>query len=139
MNEYQDFTPDQLTPLINEQNVESVRKMIAARKGYKPYYASGDTVAGVVTDQDHFPYTRYFRGVSYHPDPIVFEREAGWREIRNGCYQVRKPYQKGPYPNHCFASACSVVYPCYPEYQQKFSDKNFLDITLNKACIVQYR
>ena len=139
-NENHRMTSDQLTPIVNERNVTSVRKMIHAKQNYcKPYYANMDTVAGVLTDQDHFPYTRYFRGVSYHPDPVVFEREAGWREVKNGCYEVRNPRQTVPYPNHCFESACSTVYPCYPSYLQKFSDQSALDVQLNKACIVQYR
>ena len=37
--------------------------------------------------------------------------------------------------NHCFESACSVVYPCYPEYLKKYSDKEQMNVMLNKSCL----
>ena len=135
------LTAHELTPLINQQNVESVRNMIDQKKNYcRPYYANSKTVTNVITDQDHFPYTRYFRGVSYYPEPVVFEREAGWREVKNPCYKtVGCESLPSPYPNHCFEQSCSGTYPCFPSYQKRYSDKAALDVQLNNACIVEYR
>lgn len=133
------LTPNRLTPLLNEQNIESVKKMIEMKKGVRPFYATTENTLSVLTDMDHFPYNRYFRGVAHFPEPVVMEREAGWRPLQPSCYGINKPPETQPYPQHCFQMPCSTVYPCYPQYMQKYSDKEFLDLTLNKACIVQYR
>src|SRR3990167_9801413 len=136
VNNKKPLTPDELTPLINQQNVESVRRMIQLKKESRPYYANADTVTNVITDQDHFPYTRYFRGVYYYPDPIVAEREAGWREVRNSCYDLHGCSSlPTPYPKHCYQGSCSLVVPCYTQFFSTYADKNALDIHLNKACI----
>jgi len=127
------------TPTINKHNVESIRDMINSKTASQPYYASSHTVTNVITDMDHFPYTRYFRGVSYFPNPIVFEREAGWRVREPDCYKSSCKPGLIPYPRHCYESACSTVYPCYPSYFQKFADIDALNVQLNKACTVQYR
>ena len=134
-------TPDELTPLINQQNVESVRNMIAHKKNYcQPYYSSSSNVLNIITDQDHFPYTRYFRGVSYFPEPIVFEREAGWREVRNSCYKINGCNSlPSPYPNHCWQGPCNYTTPCYPKFQKSYADLGELNVELNNACVVSYR
>lgn len=131
-----------LTPYINDRNVHNVRTQIRQKNGSQPFCATINDAAGVLTDYDTFPYPRWFRGVYDSEKPIVAEREAGWRPRHDNCYRlVEPPTQDIPqqYPNHCFSSACSVVFPCYPEYLEKQSDKKFLDTILNKACIVEYR
>jgi hypothetical protein len=57
------------------------------------------------------------------------------------CYRVIEPdnIPRPNLPNNCFQAPCSTVYPCYPEYLTKYSDKEALDLILNKTCIVQYR
>lgn len=132
-------TPYRLTPILNRENVEHIRDLIKKKKESNPYYATSNTTLQVLTDIDHFPYNRYFRGVPEYPEPVVMEREAGWRDLHNRCYRLSKPPEMEPYPQHCFQMPCSTVYPCYPQYMQKYSDKEFLDLTLNKACITQYR
>ena len=127
---------ERLTPLINQQNIGSVRRMIDEKISSKPYYANNLSVMGVLTDMDHFPYTRYFRGVSYYPGPILFEREAGWRDRDQSCYRVGCGSRELQYPSNCFESACSTTYPCN---NKTFSDREELDGKLNKMCIVQYR
>jgi len=160
---------DNLTPEFNTQNVNYIRKQIEQKTSDRPYFANNNTVTHTVTDMDHHPYTRWYRGVYYYPEPIVFEREAGYRRLENNCYNLsipsevgrgalatsrggsgsgrggspdpdpQLPLEKPNDPRHCFEAACSIQYPCYPEYLQKFADKDALDIMLNKACIVQYR
>lgn len=137
-------TPLEITPYMNMNNIENVRKMIRYKQSNTPFYGTTHQAGSVVTDVDHFPYSRYYRGVYYSDKPVVFEREAGWRPIREGCYKISVPPDEQEskssfYPNHCWASACSTVYPCYPEYLQKFSDKELLDTILNRGCITQYR
>lgn len=104
-----------------------------------PYYGTSNDVQQTITDMDHFPYTRFYRGVYDSHQPIVMDREAGWRPIVKNCYIPNKCADKSLYPNYCFESACSVVYPCYPEYLSKITDRDALNVQLNKSCIVQYR
>lgn len=129
------FTPD-----INEQNVQNIRAQIQSKKEANPYLATVNQSAQVITDYDTFPYPRWFRGVPNSDRPIVAEREAGWRPRHDNCYRIEKPYSsESNYPNHCFEGPCSVVYPCYPKYLQKFSDREALNVMLNNACTIQYR
>jgi hypothetical protein len=121
-----------------EKSIDSVRKSIE-KKIRGPYMANNKSVMNSVTDQDHHPYTRYFRGVYYFPDPIVFEREAGWRPIHNNCYDMQVPPREETHPHHCYEAPCSTTFPCYPQYLTKYADKNALDVMINNACVVQYR
>lgn len=137
------LTPLEITPYMNMNNIENVRGMIRDKQSNIPFYGTAQEAGSVVTDIDHHPYSRYYRGVYYSSKPIVFEREAGWRPIREDCYKVSTPPEDREsgafYPNHCFEAPCSTVYPCYPQYLQKFSDRDALNVQLNRACIVQYR
>jgi hypothetical protein len=127
-----------LTPNINSTSIETIRKEIF-RKNTNPYFANSQTVQSVVTDMDHHPYTRWFRGVYYYPDPIVMEREAGWRPINNNCYDLVMPMSEEEQPHHCFEVPCTTTLPCYPKYLTKYADKDSLDIMINNACITQHR
>ena len=129
------------TPLINEINVNNVRAQIAKKKDSSPYYATLGQSSQVLTDYDTFPYPRYFRGIPQSSQPIVAEREAGWRIRHDECYRVDQDptKEKWNYPNHCFESSCSVTFPCYPEYLQKQADRGQLNVILNKTCPTQYR
>jgi hypothetical protein len=130
-----------ITPYLNTYNITNIRNQIEAKKASTPYYSTIHQVQGVITDYDTFPYPRYFRGVAESSDPIVAEREAGWRPRHDSCYRVTEPpgVDHPLPPNNCFQAPCSTVYPCYPEYLTKYSDKESLDLILNKTCIVQYR
>lgn len=99
-----------------------------------PYYATNKTVKNFVTDMDDFPYNRFYRGAYYLDSPVIMERQAGYRLIQNECYKNKISY-KPEYPKHCFEAACSTVYPCYPEYLRKYSDKEQLDLFLNRKCV----
>ena len=135
----QDRNNKSLTEKITDNNVSSVREQIHLKQGSKPFFGTSTDTKTVMTDMDHFPYTRFFRGVYYSSDPIAIEREAGWRPTKYSCYRPTAFSRSMSYPNHCFESACSTVYPCYPPYLQKFSDKDSLNVQLNRSCIVQYR
>lgn len=131
-----------MTPFINDQNVQNVRVQIAKKKGYDPYLATVNQAGQVLTDYDTFPYPRWFRGIPRSSDPVVAEREAGWRPRHDSCYRVLEPNvdeHKLNYPNHCFETSCSVTFPCYPEYLTKYADRDALNVILNKACIAQHR
>lgn len=76
-----------------------------------PYYPRESTILASMTDMDHFPYNRFYRGVANSEMPVVFEREVGWRPVtktkREDCCQTTD------YPNTCFQLPCSIVLPCY--------------------------
>jgi hypothetical protein len=133
---------EDLTYNINNLNVQNIRKQINSKKSCLPFYATSKDATSTMTDYDTFPYTRWYRGVPESTTPVIAEREAGYRPRHDKCYRVLEPHfenDPNPYPNHCFAGPCSTVYPCYPEYLQKYSDKELLDTILNKSCVVQYR
>ena len=132
----------ELTSMLNENNVENIRHQIHQKNQSSPFFATSVDVVHTITDYDTFPYPRYYRGVVGVTQPIVAEREAGWRKRHDSCYDVREPMKRNirpVKPNNCFQSACSTVYPCYPEYMTKYSDKEAMDLILNKTCIAQYR
>ena len=97
---------------LTMNNINSVRAQIARKIDYnRPYYADPPATHGVITDMDHFPYKRYFRGVYYESHPVVMEREAGFRPRRDSCYtQISLP--KPNHPNYCWEYPCSTVKPC---------------------------
>ena len=102
-----------LTQRINSSNVENVRKMIMEKQTSCPFYATTNDASSVITDFDHFPYTRFYRGVYYSDKPIALEREAGYRPHHDGCYNMQRcqPVENNP-PNLCFQFPCSVLFPC---------------------------
>lgn len=130
---------DNLTVLTNDKTISFVRKEIARKRGDMPYLASGKAITNILTDMDHHPYNRWYRGVYYYPEPVVMEREAGWREQRPMCYDLVVPREPEEQPNHCYESACSTTFPCFPNLTTRFSDREVLRHTVNKECIVQYR
>ena len=124
-----------LTAEMNERSIETIRKQISKKTSDRPYFSSGNIVSNVVTDMDHQPYSRWFRGVYNYPDPVIMEREAGFRQIEDQCYTVSVP-PHAPEEHHlCFEPACSTVFPCNPE---KYDNRSNMD-RFNKLCIVQYR
>ena len=127
--------------LTNLNNVNNVREQIAMNNLNTPFHATVNYAKATLTDYDTFPYPRWFRGVPQSSKPIIAEREAGWRTRHDNCYKVlnAESDNEWKYPDHCFEGPCSLVVPCYPAYLQKLSDKEALNVILNKACIVQYR
>ena len=124
---------------ITQQNINSVRSQISKKNGYNPYYATVGTASSVITDMDSFPYNRYFRGQYNSSVPIVFEREAGFRRINTTCYDKNIDRGIPQYPNHCFQVPCSTVYPCYPDFEKQYGDKEQIELLNNRACVVEYR
>lgn len=104
----------ELTPFINKNNVDSIRYGISLKKSSNPLLATQWLAEQTTTDLDHFPYSRWYRGVPQSSEPITSEREAGFRVRNDSCYRVNQCVpDKIPYPEHCFESACSTVYPCF--------------------------
>ena len=122
---------------ITSKNINYIRTQIDKKNKSFPYYAFQDTISNVIEDLDHFPYTRFYRGQAKADKPIVFEREAGYRQQHDKCYKPLIKAKSAPKPSHCFEGPCSVVYPCYPQYLRKYADKNELEVMLNKVCVIK--
>jgi hypothetical protein len=116
-------------------NRSSVHGNILKKTNYdKSFYANNNTVKNIITDMDDFAYDRFYRGVYQLNKPVIMEREAGYRLVENNCYKILQTY-KAEYPRHCFEAPCSTIYPCFPDYLRRGSDKEKLDIFLNRNCV----
>ena len=93
-------------------NVNIIRDQIEAKASANPFFASDKAVSMTVTDQDTFPYPRHFRGVYQMQKPVVFEREAGWRQRHDDCYTPLRVYNPQQ-PSYCWQVPCSTVFPCH--------------------------
>jgi hypothetical protein len=119
---------------INLQNMTNIQYQIQRKKyNETPYFATKTNGKQVVTDYDELPYRRWYRGIPEVNIPIVAEREAGYRPLIKNIYITEKSEPEKI--NHCFESACSVVYPCYPEYLKKDADRDEMNVMLNKTCL----
>jgi hypothetical protein len=109
---------------ITNNSIESIQKQINMKNSSKPYYATTKTVEHVVTDMDVFPYTRFNRSQPMNENPIVFEREAGYRQVHSYTPHVDLPAD--PEPNVCFKPACNTITPCLAntESNQRIIDRN---------------
>lgn len=126
---------------ITMSNVENIRRQIAKKQGSEPYWSVEDNALNALTDYDVFPYTKWFRGNYKSTEPIVAEREAGYRKRQDNCYKITNPETPANinYPNHCFEVPCSTVFPCYPKYAQRMLDRDAMNVAINKSCVTQYR
>lgn len=77
----------------------------------KPFYATKELVQSTMTDMDHFPYKRFYRGQYANPNPVVMEREAGFRPVHTECYQKHVPIERCD-PGYCWQYPCSTIWPC---------------------------
>lgn len=93
-------------------NIKYIKNQIKLKQKSSPHFATIDDTRMCVTDNDHFPYTRYFRGVYNKSTPVVYEREAGWRPVQNNCYKPQCSIADTSHPHVCFQTSCSKVHPC---------------------------
>ena len=96
---------------IVRSNVNVIRDQIAAKVSASPFFASQNAVPLAVTDVDTFPYPRHYRGIYQSSEPVVFEREAGWRQRHDVCYTPLYEYTPSN-PQYCWQAPCSTVFPC---------------------------
>jgi hypothetical protein len=107
-----------------------LKKQIEKKLSTSPYYATEQDCKNIITDFDHFPYTRWYRGNSALYVPVVAERQAGWRIRHDDCYKQEKTIDNTHTPNVCFQNAPNAAFPCQTSGQP--NDKFY-----NKSCIVQ--
>jgi len=143
----------QTVELTNKaQNVtrSNLRRQIGmVTRSLQPYFANSSTVLKSFTDQDHWPYTRYYRGDVGSQHPTIYDRAAGFSPVQNACYYsegIITPsgknadgsagdYHRVPadtvigqstYPTGCFQPACTTIFPC------KNADPNTIHTTVLK-------
>ena len=102
---------------ILKKNIENVQTQIKLKNNYfesgTPYFATTTNNKNVLTEYDHFPFTRYWKGVPLSDYNFVDGREAGWRNRRDDCYKyctLARPVEK---PDLCY----QYIYyqpPCKP-------------------------
>tara|TARA_Y100000389_G_scaffold138590_1_gene136333 strand:+ start:545 stop:910 length:366 start_codon:yes stop_codon:yes gene_type:complete len=79
-----------------------------------PYIPTSTTVLNVITDYDTFPYMNWYKGSHLLNEPVIDDREAGFRETKHftrnaaneSAQYTIKPKQT------CFENACSGIKPC---------------------------
>lgn len=127
---------EEYTKTVNTHNRNYIQELIDIKNSPYPLYAKR---TNVVTDFDVFPYPRFYRGEYRNPNPIVIDREAGWRPRVDRCYRgagVPKPLTD---PSHCFEGSCSLVVPCTPAYLNEIGNNDELAVQLQDKCTNQYR
>ena len=97
---------------IVKSNVNFIRDQIEAKVGRQPFFASQNAASLTVTDMDTFPYPRFYRGIYQLEEPVVMEREAGWRPRHDACYTPVKAKCTEKGPEYCWQVPCSTVFPC---------------------------
>jgi hypothetical protein len=58
-------------------NIELIKNQIRLKQQDTPHYGTMNINTSVITQIDHHPFTRFYRGVPYSTEPIIFERHAG--------------------------------------------------------------
>lgn len=62
-------------------NREIIKSQIQLKENSSDaYFASPEITKSVATQMNHYPYTKFFTGVYNSSKPVVFEREAGYKE-----------------------------------------------------------
>lgn len=70
----------------NQDSSAILQQMMAMKNTTEPYFVKGKDIKLMLTDMDHFPYRRFFRGVYNDPEPVIHSRFAGYRPyIEYGC------------------------------------------------------
>lgn len=79
-------------------NEEWIAKQIHIKNMYaSPYESRASDVQQVVTDVDHFPYTRFYRGAYNDTSPRIWEREAGFHSLQNASYVKEATFNVTPH------------------------------------------
>lgn len=112
-----DSTP---SDIITQKSIDFVKQQIKLKNDYdKPYLYNNKEYNKVITDRDHFPYTRYYRGNKNSTKVGVYEREAGYRKVSPlKVKYIENPVNKNTVPNVCFQNPCTTTIPCYVDPEE---------------------
>lgn len=109
------------------------QQILMKQQQSRPYYATRAMSESILTPYDHFPYKYFYRGDPYAPNPVVMEREAGYRPLNNECYRVQTDPQHYQHSS-CWATPCSTVFPCCPGKELKNKQVGSGDQTCENRC-----
>ncbi|MDC3332842.1 hypothetical protein OAV62_01230 [bacterium] len=99
---------------ISQNNRNMIQFQINQKTQYNvPFYATQDIVESTMSPFDHFPYKYFWRGEAQNPNPVIMEREAGYRPLHNRCYKQLGIPKKGNH-SRCWSYPCNTVSPCCP-------------------------
>ena len=99
---------------LNQNNYDLIQFQIDQKKQYNvPFYATRQLAQSTITGFDQFPYKYFYRGEYLNPDPVVIEREAGYRPLHDKCYiEIGNPQPCEH--SYCWQYPCSTIHPCQP-------------------------
>ncbi len=123
-----------ITNQVTQNTVNFVQRQIALKNSHTPYYADKNIVNNAITDMDIFPYTRFYRGKYYLDNPVVFEREAGYREGHEASYTPILNPEPAPQPTVCFQPACSTIFPCLANSQSNVEREERNKVLNSQIC-----
>lgn len=69
----------------SNRNDDIIKRLIASKVSTTPSYVTVGMIP--MTDNDHHPYTRWWRGNYASDKPIVMDRIAGFRRNKQECYK----------------------------------------------------
>lgn len=93
------------------ENQQWIAKQIYLKNMYaSPYESRASDIQHVVTDIDHFPYTRFYRGIYNDAKPHLWEREAGFHPLQNNLYKDQLLYFTSPHQSPT-QIPCSTILP----------------------------
>lgn len=87
-------------------NTQQILNQIKLLNSDDPYIPETFYMSQNITDMDHHPYSKFFRGEYNLEEPKIFDRNAGWRPVKN---YVKIPVSKECKFRTCFRPACSVT------------------------------
>ena len=94
---------------------KQIETMMTSSKGYFPQPSE---IFQVDTDINVWPYNRQFRGSPSSTEPIIWEREAGFRQILpQSAVPSVVGFPEQPGGRLCFQAPCSTIFPCRKPYQ----------------------
>ena len=125
---------------MSEKN-EFLNNLKKIKNSNTPLFTIQNDIKNFIVDNDHFPYSRNYRGNPTSNIPIINKRECGYRKILSQCYKPVKTITeiKNNYPQHCFETSCTINKPCYQKENDKFKSFNKLNNLVNDSCIINER
>lgn len=73
-----------LSPFRVHQNNINLQTQIELKQNIaKPFFATQNTIGSVISEYNVFPFNRWYKGNAYSTEPIVDDRNAGWRVAKH--------------------------------------------------------
>jgi hypothetical protein len=92
-------------------NRDYLHQQILLKKSFYPYQPDAGIIRDCVTDMDHFPYTRFYRGEYQSDKPVIYGREAGYHPVRPIRRRDEIVLSQEPEWDIFFQNPCSTLLP----------------------------